>query len=57
MRRIVDQGRAWLRRSAGQAMPEYAVALALVTSTSAFLFAELGTRITGLVTEAAGLLP
>jgi len=43
-------------RSEGQAAPEYAVVLAVVVASSAFLFADLGNRIPTIVSAVEALL-
>ena len=57
MCRSTSRAISLVRRSNGQTMPEYAVVLAVVTSTAAFLFSELGTRVIAVLNEVAGLLP
>jgi len=44
-------------RTDGQTMPEYAVVLAVVASTAALLFAELGNRVIAVLNDVVGLLP
>ena len=56
MSRTVDRMRRLVRRTEGQTMPEYAVALAVVASASAFLFPVLGNRVITIVNEVAALL-
>jgi hypothetical protein len=43
-------------RTEGQAAPEYAVVLAVVLASSAFLFADLGNRIPSIVSAVEALL-
>ena len=56
MSRTVSRTSRFVRRTEGQTMPEYAVALAVVASASAFLFPVLGNRVIALVNEVAALL-
>jgi Flp pilus assembly pilin Flp len=49
--------RAFLRRNQAQAMPEYTVVLAVVSSGSAFLLSQLGGRVTEVLMQVAGYLP
>jgi len=46
-----------LRSNDGQTAPEYAVVLAVVASTAAFLFAVLGNRVIEALNVVVGLLP
>ena len=57
MSRSTSRAISLARRTDGQTMPEYAVVLAVVASTAAFLFAELGNRVIAVLNEMAGLLP
>ena len=57
MSRNINRAITLVRRADGQTMPEYAVVLAVVASTAALLFAELGSRIIAVLNEMAGLLP
>jgi hypothetical protein len=57
MSRSTSRATSLARRSDGQTMPEYAVVLAVVASTAALLFAELGNRVIAVLNEMAGLLP
>jgi Flp pilus assembly pilin Flp len=56
MSRTVNRTRRFVRRTEGQTMPEYAVALAVVASASAFLFPVLGNRVITIVNEVAAFL-
>jgi Flp pilus assembly pilin Flp len=56
MNSIASRAFALLRRTDGQAAPEYAVVLSLVAVSSATLLAELGGRVTAVVQQVAGLL-
>ena len=53
----LTQMRAFLRRNQAQAMPEYTVVLAVVSSGSAFLLSQLGGRVTEVLMQVAGYLP
>ena len=57
MSRNISRARDFFRRNQGQTMPEYAVVLAVMASGSAFLFAELGGRVTAVLVQVAGYLP
>jgi len=57
MSRSTSRAISLARRSDGQTMPEYAMVLAVVASTAALLFAELGNRVIAVLNEMAGLLP
>ncbi|HXY81707.1 MAG TPA: hypothetical protein VEH55_10090 [Gaiellaceae bacterium] len=57
MSRNISRAITLVRRTDGQTMPEYAVVLAVVASTAALLFAELGNRVIGVLNDVAGLLP
>jgi hypothetical protein len=57
MSRIISRARSLLRRTERQRTPEYTFLPALVASTSAFLLAELGGRVTVVLSDMAGLLP
>lgn len=57
MSRNISRAITLVRSAYGQTMPEYAVVLAVVASTAALLFAELGNRVIGMLNEVAGLLP
>jgi Flp pilus assembly pilin Flp len=56
MSRTISRARRFVRRTNGQTMPEYAVALAVVASATAFLFPVLGSRVIAIVNEVAALL-
>ena len=56
MSRTISRARRFVRRTNGQTMPEYAVALAVVASAAAFLFPVLGSRVIAIVNEVAALL-
>jgi hypothetical protein len=56
MSRIISRANKILRRNGGQAMPEYAVVLAVASSGSAFFLAELGPRVTAVVVQVAGFI-
>ena len=45
MSRSISRAISPVCRTDGQTMPEYAVVLAVVASTAALLFAELGNRV------------
>jgi Flp pilus assembly pilin Flp len=45
MSRTISRAKDFFRRNQGQAMPEYAVVLAVVSSGSAFILAGLGARV------------
>jgi hypothetical protein len=57
MSRTTRRAKDFFRRNRGQAMPEYAVVLAVVSSGSAFFLAELGSRVTAALVQLAGYLP
>ena len=57
MSRNTRRAKDFFRRNQGQAMPEYAVVLAVVSSGSAFFLAELGSRVTAALVQLAGYLP
>jgi hypothetical protein len=57
MSRNISRAITLVRSAYGQTMPEYAVVLAVVASTAALLFAELGNRVVELLNQVAGLLP
>ena len=57
MSRSTSRAISLVRRTDGQTMPEYAVVLAVVASTAAFLFAQLGGRVIAVLNDVAGLLP
>ncbi len=57
MSRTISRVKDLLRSIEGQTMPEYAVVLAVLTSATAFLFADLGSRVIAVVNEVAGFLP
>jgi Flp pilus assembly pilin Flp len=57
MSRTISRAKDFFRRNQGQAMPEYAVVLAIVSSGSAFFLAQLGTRVTAALVQVAGYLP
>jgi len=57
MSRSISRAISPARRTDGQAMPEYAVVLAVVASTAALLFAELGNRVIAVLNDVVGLLP
>ncbi len=56
MSRTGSRASRFVRRTEGQTMPEYAVALAVVASATAFLFPVLGSRVITIVNEVAALL-
>ena len=56
MSRKVNRARRFVLGIEGQTMPEYAVALAVVASATAFLFPVLGSRVITIVNEVAALL-
>ncbi len=56
MSRTVSRASRFVRRTEGQTMSEYAVALAVVASAAAFLFPVLGSRFIALINEVAALL-
>ncbi len=57
MSRNISRAKDLFRRNQAQAMPEYTVVLAVVSSGSAFLLAQLGGRVTEVLTQVAGYLP
>jgi hypothetical protein len=57
MSRSISRAISPVRRTDGQTMPEYAVVLAVVASTAALLFAELGNRVIAVLNDVVGLLP
>ena len=57
MSRTISRAKDFFRRNQGQAMPEYAVVLAIVSSGSAFFLGQLGTRVTAVLVQVAGHLP
>ena len=57
MSRNISRAITLVRSTDGQTMPEYAVVLAVVASTAALLFAELGNRVIEMLNQVAGLLP
>jgi Flp pilus assembly pilin Flp len=57
MSRTISRAKDFFRRNQGQAMPEYAVVLAVVSSGSAFLLAGLGARVGAALLQVAGYLP
>jgi hypothetical protein len=57
MSRTISRAKDFFRRNQGQAMPEYAVVLAIASSGSAFFLAELGSRVTAVLMQVAGYLP
>lgn len=57
MSRNTSRAKDFFRRNRGQAMPEYALVLAVVSSGSAFLLAELGGRVAPALMQATGYLP
>jgi len=57
MSRTISRAKDLFRRNQAQAMPEYTVVLAVVSSGSAFLLAQLGGRVTEVLTQVAGYLP
>lgn len=56
MSRIISRATHLFRRNQGQAMPEYALVLAVVASGSALLFAQLGGQVTAVLTQVASYL-
>ncbi len=57
MSRTISRAKDFFRRNQAQTMPEYAVVLAVVSSGSAFLLAQLGGRVTEVLTQVVGYLP
>ena len=57
MSRTISRAKDLFRRNQGQTMPEYALVLAVIASGSALLFAELGSRVTAVLTQVASHLP
>jgi hypothetical protein len=57
MSRIASRATSLVGSNDGQAAPEYAVVLAVVASTAAFLFAVLGNRVVEALNVVVGLLP
>ena len=57
MSRTISRAKDLFRRNQAQAMPEYTVVLAVVSSGSAFLFSQLGSRVTEVLVQVAGYLP
>jgi len=57
MSRITSSATSIVHRNDGQTAPEYAVVLAVVASTAAFLFAVLGNRVIEALNVVVGLLP
>ena len=57
MSRIASRATSLVDSNDGQTAPEYAVVLAVVASTAAFLFAVLGNRIVEALNVVVGLLP
>ncbi|HUJ91414.1 MAG TPA: hypothetical protein VLW05_01855 [Gaiellaceae bacterium] len=57
MSRITSRATSLVYRNDGQTAPEYAVVLAVVASTAAFLFAVLGNRVIEAINVVVGLLP
>jgi len=57
MSRNISRAKDFFRRNQAQAMPEYTVVLAFVSSGSAFLLSQLGGRVTEAITQVAGYLP
>ena len=57
MSRIASRATSLVGSHDGQTAPEYAVVLAVVASTAAFLFAVLGNRIVEALNVVVGLLP
>jgi Flp pilus assembly pilin Flp len=57
MSSINSRAKEFFRRNQAQAMPEYTVVLAFVSSSSAFLLSQLGGRVTEVLTQVAGHLP
>jgi len=57
MSRIISSATSLVHRNDGQTAPEYAVVLAVVASTAAFLFAVLGNRVIEALNVVVGLLP
>ena len=57
MSRTISRAKELFRRNQAQAMPEYTVVLAIVSSSSAFLLAQLGSRVTEVLVQVAGYLP
>ena len=57
MSRTISRAKEFFRRNDAQAMPEYTVVLAIVSSGSAFFLAELGGRVTEVLTQVVSYLP
>ena len=57
MSRMINSAKEVFRRNQAQAMPEYTVVLAVVSSSSAFLLSQLGGRVTEVLVQVAGYLP
>jgi len=57
MSRIASRVTSLAGSNDGQTAPEYAVVLAVVASTAAFLFAVLGNRVVEALNVVVGLLP
>ena len=57
MSRTTSRAKEFFRRNDAQAMPEYTVVLAIVSSGSAFFLAGLGGRVTAALMQVAGYLP
>ncbi len=57
MSRTISRAKEFFRRNQAQAMPEYTVVLAFVSSSSAFLLSQLGGRVTEVLSQVAGYLP
>jgi len=56
MSRTISRVTHLFRRNEGQTMPEYALVLTVVASSSALLLAELGNRVTAVATQVASHL-
>jgi Flp pilus assembly pilin Flp len=56
MSRTTSRATHLFRRNEGQAMPEYALVLAMVASGSALLFAQLGGQVTAVLMQVTSYL-
>ena len=56
MSRIISRATHLFRRNEGQTIPEYALVLAVVTSGSALVFAQLGGQVTAVLTQVTSYL-
>jgi Flp pilus assembly pilin Flp len=56
MSRTISRAKHYFRRNEGQTMPEYAVVLAIVSSSSAFFLTGLGGGLAAVLTQVASPL-